>query len=66
MYEQGYKKFIYLCPVYDKCFSSPTIPDKLELVAKQNILTIQMKNVKQNKKYRIEEAIINKTIKSKF
>ncbi|MEA5549638.1 hypothetical protein VB713_01355 [Anabaena cylindrica UHCC 0172] len=58
LHEQNYEKFIYICPVYDKCFSSPRIPDKLELSANQKNLTIQFKKIIQNKRYRIEEATI--------
>jgi hypothetical protein len=57
-HEQGYKKFIYICPGYDKCFSSPQIPEKLEFTAKQNNLTIQIKKIQENQRYRIEEATI--------
>ncbi len=57
--EQGYKKFLYVCPFYDECFSSPTIPDQLKLVRKQKELTIQLKKIKENTRYRIEEATIS-------
>ncbi|MBD2296188.1 hypothetical protein H6G06_22585 [Anabaena sphaerica FACHB-251] len=56
--EQGYKKFLYICPFYDKCFSSPNIPNKLEVAAKPKNLIIQLKKIKENKRYRIEEATI--------
>ncbi|MTJ52571.1 hypothetical protein FJR38_07820 [Anabaena sp. UHCC 0253] len=58
LHEQGYKKFIYICPGYDQCFSSPQIPEKLELAANQNNLTIQIKKIQENQRYRIEEATI--------
>ncbi|MFM2063435.1 MAG: hypothetical protein RLZZ507_3105 [Cyanobacteriota bacterium] len=58
--KQGYKKFLYICPFYDKCFSSPTIPNKLEVAAKPKNLIIQLKKIKANKRYRIEEASIIK------
>ncbi|AFZ58232.1 hypothetical protein H6G54_19650 [Anabaena cylindrica FACHB-243] len=58
LHEQSYEKFIYICPVYDKCFSSPQIPDKLELSANNKNLTIQLKKIIQNNRYRIEEAAI--------
>ncbi|WP_413171434.1 LA_3751/LA_3752 family putative glycosyltransferase [Anabaena azotica] len=56
--EQGYKQFLYICPVYDKCFSSPTIPDQLKLATQQRELIVKLKKIKENKRYRIEEATI--------
>jgi hypothetical protein len=56
--EQGYKTFLYVCPFYDKCFSSPTIPEQVKLVRKEKRLTIQLRKIKENKRYRIEEATI--------
>ncbi|MBK1986283.1 hypothetical protein A0J48_001730 [Sphaerospermopsis aphanizomenoides BCCUSP55] len=58
LHEQGYTKFLYICPVYDKCFASPQIPNKLRIFASPKKLTIQLKNIKENKRYRIEEATI--------
>ncbi|WP_016951105.1 hypothetical protein [Anabaena sp. PCC 7108] len=58
LHEQGYQKFLYICPAYDKCFSSPKIPDKFTLFASEKNLSMQLRNIKQNKKYRIEEATI--------
>jgi hypothetical protein len=56
--EQGYKKNLYVCPFYDECSSSPKIPAQLKLVRKQKELTIQLKNIKENERYRIEQSTI--------
>lgn len=58
LHEQGYQKFIYICPAYDKCFSNSRIPETLPLLASPKNLMIQLKNIKENKKYRIQEASI--------
>ncbi|TAF11369.1 MAG: hypothetical protein EAZ77_00890 [Nostocales cyanobacterium] len=60
LHEQGYKNFLYICPFYDKCFAAPSIPNKLDITAPKNNLTIQFKQIKNNKRYRIEAATILK------
>lgn len=61
LHQQGYNKFLYVCPVYDQCFSSPKIPNQIEVEAKSQKLTIQLQKIKENKRYRIEEVTIFKS-----
>ncbi|UKO97471.1 LA_3751/LA_3752 family putative glycosyltransferase [Nostoc sp. UHCC 0870] len=58
--EQGYQKFIYICPAYDSCFSSPKIPDVLEVSTNQSPLRIQFAEIKKYQKYIVREATIIK------
>ncbi|ABA20400.1 conserved hypothetical protein [Trichormus variabilis ATCC 29413] len=56
--EQGYDNFVYVCASYDPCFSSPTIPSQINISATDKLLRVQLKEVKKNKKYIIQEAEI--------
>jgi hypothetical protein len=56
--QQKINKFLYVCPVFDKCYSDPNIPNQLEISGQEN-LTIQFQQVQKNKRYRIEEATIS-------
>ncbi|BCL35969.1 LA_3751/LA_3752 family putative glycosyltransferase [Nostoc sp. MS1] len=58
LHEQGYQNFVYICPAYDPCYSSPTIPTVLNIAAKDKPLQIQFKQIKKNKKYIVQEANI--------
>jgi hypothetical protein len=65
LYEQGKDKFLYICPVYDKCFYDSKLPNQLELSTNNQKLTLQIKKIKENKRYIIEEATIIKSSKTK-
>ncbi|QSJ21141.1 hypothetical protein JYQ62_36940 [Nostoc sp. UHCC 0702] len=58
LHEQGSQKFIYVCASYASCFSSPTLPDKLEIPHQQEILHVQFTEIHRNKKYFIKEGEI--------
>nr|WP_242040463.1 hypothetical protein [Anabaena subtropica] len=58
LHEQGYENFVYVCASYDPCFSSPTIPSKLDISAKDQLLRVQLTEIKKNKKYSIQAAKI--------
>ncbi len=58
--QQGYEKFIYICPVYDSCFSKPKIPDVLEINTAQEPLRMQLKTIKKGERFIIQEAAIAK------
>lgn len=64
LHEQGIQEFLYICPVYDKCFTDAKIPNKLEFAAADNKqLTININTVKENRRFRIETAKISSTPK---
>ncbi|BAY41120.1 hypothetical protein NIES2111_55110 [Nostoc sp. NIES-2111] len=58
LHEQGYKNFVYVCPSYDPCFSSPSIPTVLDVTNTNQPLRIQFTQIKKNKKYIVQEADI--------
>ncbi|MBD2502608.1 LA_3751/LA_3752 family putative glycosyltransferase [Anabaena azotica] len=58
LHEQGYNNFVYVCAFYDPCYSSPTIPTKLNIAAKNKPLLVQFTEIKKNKKYILQEAKI--------
>lgn len=58
LHEQGYDNFVYVCASYDPCYSSPTIPNKLNISAKDKPLLVQLTEIKKNKKYIVQEAKI--------
>jgi hypothetical protein len=59
IHQQGYQKFIYICPAYDSCFSAPKIPNKLDISTAEQPLHIQLTPVKQGKRYVIQEVAIS-------
>jgi len=58
LHEQGYPKFVYICPSYDPCFSSPTIPSKLDISTQDQLLHVQLRDIQKNDIYMIQEAEI--------
>lgn len=56
---QNLQKFIYICPSYDACFSSPQIPDVLEIATHQPPLRVNFKEIKKTSKYIVREGVIN-------
>lgn len=58
LHEQGYQNFVYVCASYDPCYSSPTIPTRLNILAKDKPLLVQFTEIKKNKKYIVQEAEI--------
>ncbi|NET70576.1 MAG: hypothetical protein F6K62_06225 [Sphaerospermopsis sp. SIO1G2] len=58
LYQQEESKFIYICPVYDDCFSRNPLPDQIEVTNNRQRLTIQLKQLQENRRFKIKEANI--------
>lgn len=58
LHQQGYQDFVYVCAAYHPYYSSPTIPTRLNIAAKDKPLLVQFTEIKKNKKYIVQEAKI--------
>ncbi|TAE56827.1 MAG: hypothetical protein EAZ87_17510 [Nostocales cyanobacterium] len=58
LHQQGEQKFIYICPVYDACFSRNPLPDRIEVTDNQEKLIIQLQPIQENRRFKIQSATI--------